>query len=587
MKSFLLLSLLFLAMLPALASAEVRLLTGNANNQVHGSGSEIRDISADGDLVLFTTGPTSIGITKGGVYLRQLSTDTLTYVAGDTGSYIGVADAVLSDNGRYVAWRSTTKNFPESAPNPVHIYWRDRTANVTRLLTTTAEKPCVQPRISADGRYVTFVSAARNLPVAAGTLSTTIDRLSIFRYDSQADSLAVVSLAPDGSALAKGVGTYASVDCYDLSADGKYVVYNTESANAHPNQAAGVHYVYRRNLATGAVNLLNRNSSGAVVNGGFTNPRTNATGSRTAFIGTFIWVAPLMSNSVPASFGSDLYVKDSTSDSGEVWWASKTTTGVAHDESFDTTLSIDAAGDVVAFGSTSNILTAENSDAGGGHSGTFDIFRSDLGASGAVTVSLITKSPTNSGNVSNRTGPILSGTGSYVAFSTDQMIPMIGVASVYQGLGVGTFPSGPSTGLSYQEWSAALPVADRGYNDNPAGDGVSNLTKFMMGMNPAVPDRSQLPVEGSRSGIELGLAGDAELYFTFEFRIRRDLPTGFTWAVRAANDLANLSAGSGAAVQVGTPTADGDFDRYLFRFFTAKSALPGKGFMDLILTSAP
>lgn len=540
--------------------------------------------------MLFTTGPKIGGVAKGGAYLRQLSTDTLTYVAGDTGSYIGVADAVLSDDGRYVAWRSTTKNFPESAPNPQHIYWRDRTAGITRLLTAAAELSCVQPRISADGRYVTFVTAARNLPVPIGTLSTTVNRLSIIRYDSQTDSLEVVSLAPDGSALVKGVGYYATSDCYDLSADGKYIVYNTESENSHPDRSSmtsGVQGICRRNLATGTVNMLNRNSSGAVVNAGFTNPRTNANGSRTVFIGTFIYAAPLMSASVPASFGSDLYVKDSTSDTGEVWWASKTTTGVAHDETFDTTLSIDAVGNVVAFGSTSNVLTAEDSDAGGGHSGSFDIFRSDLGASGAVTVSLITKSPTNSGNVSPRIGPILSGTGSYVAFSTDQMEAMIGVASVYQGLGVGTFPSGPATGLSYQDWAAVLPMEDRGFADNPAADGVNNLIKFMMGMNPTIPDRSQLPVEGSLTGTELGLVGDLDSYLTFEFRIRRDLPTAFTWTVRAANDLAALPAGAGTAIQVGPPTPDGDFNRYLFRFPTSKSTLQKRGFMDLELTSAP
>lgn len=87
------------------------------------------------------------------------------------------------------------------------------------------------------------------------------------------------------------------------------------------------------------------------------------------------------------------------------------------------------------------------------------------------------------------------------------------------------------------------------------------------------------------SSTDLGLAADPETYFTLQVRIRHDLPVGFTWTVRAANDLTDLTAGAGTAVQVGSSTPDGDFDLYLFRFPTPTSAVPGNGFMDVSLTA--
>lgn len=94
-------------LLPSTSQADVRLLTGDSNNGIHQSSSSITDLSADGDLVVFVTGPpvsgSTPGITRGGAYLRKISTGELTYLAGDSGLYIGVADAVISDDGRYVA----------------------------------------------------------------------------------------------------------------------------------------------------------------------------------------------------------------------------------------------------------------------------------------------------------------------------------------------------------------------------------------------------------------------------------------------------------------------------------------------------
>ncbi|MGB6220790.1 hypothetical protein [Haloferula sp.] len=342
--------------------------------------------------------------------------------------------------------------------------------------------------------------------------------------------------------------------------------------------------ICRREISTGSVVMVNRNAAGNVVDGNFVAPRINADGSRVTFAGSFVAIfkpANPMVPGAPANFGNDAFVKDLAA--GTVWLASRTNNNTAHEGFFGPRLAINDNGDIVSFASSSTKLDPQAADTDGSK---FDIFRVALGANGTTTTSLITKSPTDSGNVDYRSGPFISGTGDYIAFNTDQVQEMIGTPSTFfQGIGVGTFPATVVTGLSYSTWSAVLPVNDRDFTDIPAKDGVDNLTKYMMGMNPTVPDRSKLPISNTSPAVALGLPAGPDEYLTLQVRIRRELPAGFAWTVRAADTLAGLPAGAGNAIQVGPATPDGDFDLYLFRFPNPTSALPGKGFMDVNLTA--
>jgi hypothetical protein len=280
-----------------------------------------------------------------------------------------------------------------------------------------------------------------------------------------------------------------------------------------------------------------------------------------------------------------MYVKDVSS--SEVWWATKTTDNTAPDGVFGSFNAISGDGETVSFVSTGTKFVPENTDPTPGNTGQFDLFRIDLGTSGVVTTTLITKSPNGSGNVDYRVGPLLPGTGDYVAFSTSQVAAMQGTGSTdtinFQGFGVGDFSflSGPPA-LAFSTWAAGLPPGKQGYLDNPSNDGVPNLTKYFMGMDAAVPDLSHLPVEGIQPGTALGLAGDTADYLTLQVRIRRALPSGFDWTVHASNTIAGLATDPGSAIQVGSPAANGDFDVYLFRFPTP---LSGTGFMRVSLTA--
>ncbi|WAC18841.1 hypothetical protein OVA24_16545 [Luteolibacter sp. SL250] len=587
--------LFLVSLLTAVSHAEVRLLTGGSDNVPHKINSDALEISADGDRVIFSSGVASSGpspgLTEGGLYLRTLSADTLEFVSGPDSS--GVMLASMSEDGRYLAW---SRDVPGTgAGNGQHIFWRDRVTGTTRRISAGATENCHNPVMSADGRYVAFITHDRNLPVDGAKLPA-VGRMAVYLYDSQAtgSGLSVISLRADGSALTTGVGANsASQYEYDFSKDGRYVVFSTDSAGVHPDTPAGSFFtVYRRSLVDGSVVLLSRNaSSGVVASGSFVTPRISADGGRVAFAGSFVaFLGPTkLLDAVPAHLGAEVYVKDVA---GPVWRATTPETGgaggAAQDGLLGGRIAIDGDGDVVSYACSAKNLVLENTEAPATENSSFDVFRADLPAGGgAAVVSLISKSPTLAGNVDYTSGPLLPGSGAYVAFNTAQVNQMLGAGSATfgnnHGFGVGTLPEVvPPAGETYAQWSAGLPVGDRDYADEPAGDGIDNLLKYFVGMAPLVTDHTLLPVKGMLRGTDLGMPGDTAEYLTLDVRVRRELPAGFTWKVACAPDLAALPGSTTLAVQVGSPVPDGDHDVYRFRHSTPVSGA-ARGFMRLVV----
>lgn len=422
----------------------VKLITGDSNNNVHQRDATILDLSADGDLVLFASGPpvtgSTPGITQGGFHVRKISTNSLTFV-GDSGVTMG-PEASFSDNGRYLTWRGTNDN---------DIYWRDSVSNITRLITTGADGASRRPVMSADGRYVAYASVARNLVSNSSKLQAS-GRPGIYLYDSTTQTTKVVSLAKSGTALSSGIGSASAVAAagneFDFSSDGKYIVFSSDATNDRPSGfPTGFLCVYRRNLTTGAVDILNKTSDGAVSDGNFYTPRISANGTRITFFGGFVGTFgnTRLIDSVNNSFGTDMYVKDANT--GEVWWATKTTDKSNSDGAYGSFNAISGDGQTVAFGSTSAKFVTANTDPAVGNSGTFDLFRVDLLSGGSIKTTLVTNSPNGSGNVDYRVGPLLPGNGEYTAFCTSQVEAMLGNGSQdtinFQGFSVSA-PALPS-----------------------------------------------------------------------------------------------------------------------------------------------
>jgi Tol biopolymer transport system component len=190
-------------------------------------GAELPSVSGDGTRVVFDTA--GIGLTAdedtncaSDVFLRDLSdpakpvtTLVSANVAGQACSSsadaAGSLDAVLSENGNFVAFDSTCYDLlatPDDTGQS-EVFVRDLAKGTLTKVSVTASNghgngPSFSPQISADGRYVAFTSYASNL--VTGDKNGQAD---VFVRDLVNKKTTRVDLGADGSELAAGVNAFA------------------------------------------------------------------------------------------------------------------------------------------------------------------------------------------------------------------------------------------------------------------------------------------------------------------------------------------------------------------------------------------
>jgi Tol biopolymer transport system component len=151
----------------------------------------------------------------------------------------------LSADGRYVVFDSSASALVPGDTNETDdVFLRDRRTNVTTRLSVSARGrqgngSSGSPRISADGRYVTFISYASNL-VPGPRPEAGYD---VYLLDRQAGTLDRISETPAGK---PGDGDNFNPS---ISADGRYVAFETYASNLLPGVAAGNVVVYDRTTA--------------------------------------------------------------------------------------------------------------------------------------------------------------------------------------------------------------------------------------------------------------------------------------------------------------------------------------------------
>ena len=134
--------------------------------------------------------------------------------------------AAISSNGRYIVFESAASNlFGDDTNEATDIFLYDRQTGETSRISvaldgTESNESSHDPTISADGRYVAFMSDADNL--VAGDSNGTSD---IFVYDRQLGTTERVSVSSDGVQADSG-STEPSI-----SADGMHVVFTSSAEN--------------------------------------------------------------------------------------------------------------------------------------------------------------------------------------------------------------------------------------------------------------------------------------------------------------------------------------------------------------------
>jgi Tol biopolymer transport system component len=249
-------------------------------------------ISADGRFVTFASDASNLvsGDTNNNtdvfVHDRQTGlTERISVASDGMEGNDGSFDSRISADGRFVAFASFCSNLVLNDTNETgDVFVHDRATGATEMVSVPSDGDTAkdqttyfggpyssQPRISADGRFVAFVSQATNL--VPGDLNGAAD---VFVRDRQKGLTERVSVASDGTE-ANGW------ELGSISADGRYVAF-TSSGSQPAAGGSGVD-VFVHDRATGATELIPVASNGALPNEATRHASISADGRRVAFEG--------------------------------------------------------------------------------------------------------------------------------------------------------------------------------------------------------------------------------------------------------------------------------------------------------------
>lgn len=334
-----------------------------------------------------------LALAAAGCQYTTRSSVSSTGAQGDGGSDF----PALSSDGRYAAFESAATNLVAGDTNGVvDVFVRDHQTGTTSRVSrssggTQGNDRSNVPAISADGRYVAFVSSASNL--VAGDTNGGED---VFVHDRQTGATTRVSVASDG---AQGQGY--SYPRPAISADGRYVAFVSDAGNlvsGDTNLRLDVFVRDRQILTTTRASV---SSAGAEGNGGSYDPAISGDGSIVAFTTDATNLVPGDTNA-----RSDVVVRAG----GTTSLASQSSGGAQGDQGA-TGGALSADGSLVAFSSHSTNLVA------GDTNGQRDVFVRDRAGGTTTRVSLSSTAVQGNGQ-SGSSGFSISADGRFVAFDS-------------------------------------------------------------------------------------------------------------------------------------------------------------------------
>jgi len=245
-------------------------------------------ISADGKLVAFTSYASNLvsGDTNGqiDVFVHDLQTGVTERVSVDSSGKQGDNLSLypsLSSDGRFVAFRSLATNLVAGDGNgAMDVFVRDRSAGTTERVSVDSSGGEANSHsysifagsISGDGGVVTFYSDASNL--VAGDNNGVMD---VFVHDRNTGLTTRVSVDSTG-VEADGQSEWPAI-----SADGRYVAFDSVATNLVAGDSNLVGDVFVYDLTTALCERVSVDSSGAQGNDASYSPSISGDGQTVAF----------------------------------------------------------------------------------------------------------------------------------------------------------------------------------------------------------------------------------------------------------------------------------------------------------------
>jgi Tol biopolymer transport system component len=230
-------------------------------------------ISADGNVIAFRSDATNLvaNDTEGhtDVFVHTMSTGQTIRVSQKPSGLGANRDSIeptISANGKVVAFSSLARNL---VPQPVDatglccdIFVSHLATGHIKLgdpmLTGGGASDSFLPVLSATGRYLAFGSWGCGIAKDIECL----DESNVYELDLKTDTMSLVSRAYSGT-VGFGCGANPAI-----SADGTKVAFISDGANLVPNDTNQTYDVFLRDMTTGVTQRVSVTSKGAQTNGG-------------------------------------------------------------------------------------------------------------------------------------------------------------------------------------------------------------------------------------------------------------------------------------------------------------------------------
>ena len=310
------------------------------------------------------------------------------------------SQGTVSADGRYLAFVSEAPNLVGGDINAItDVFVRDRITKQTRRVSVgigavLANGPSFSPAISADGRFVTFASDAENL-VADDNNGFT----DVFVRDLRLGTTTRVSVDSTSTPIQANGASYDPT----INADGSKIAFTSDATNLVEGDSNNVEDVFVRDRTASMTNRVSiaTGMGGVQGNGGSGQAYLSGSGQLVAFISQ---ATNLIATDTNNAF--DVFIRDLSANTTSRISVAATNTQVNKD-SWQPALSSD--GRYVVFASDATNLVAADSN------GVSDIFVRDRTAKTTSRVSLDVSGGQSDGFSYN---PVISNDGRYVAFDS-------------------------------------------------------------------------------------------------------------------------------------------------------------------------
>jgi hypothetical protein len=296
----------------------------------------------------------------------------------------------ISDDGRYVAFRSYATNLVEAGTNgKAQIFLHDTQTDTTRVISThgdgsEGDRDSSAGRVSGDGRYAIFNTGDYDLvPPGDGSGH------GVILHDMAAGTNSRVSIADDEAEPNDGC-RYG-----DISYTGRYVAFESTATNLVSGDTNGVYDIFVRDRVLGTTTRVSVASDGTQANGESSFASISADGRFVSFHSDATNLVAGDTNSLRDVFVHDMNTSDT-------WRVSVSSVGAQADGISDTA-QLSPDGGAVIFDSVATNLVSDDTN------GYKDVFVHHWGT--GITTRVSTSTAGDEGDDDSQFGSLTDGGG--------------------------------------------------------------------------------------------------------------------------------------------------------------------------------